>query len=1088
MPKRVLLLTILAALISLCQATWLIDENFDALTTLPAGWITHDDGDGSVWRNLDNASHAHSGTRAAFCDNYLPNQNADWLITPQLSISAGDSLIFFTRAWFGTEDLKVYVSTTGTAVSNFSTQLLHLQNLGTAYYRASCGLGAYAGQNIHLGWLWNCETYGILVDDVKVGQPTQVQPVLDLPESFSFVQGESITVDFTPYISCTDINTASLGVSGNVQVDVQISGRLVTFSAPNFNGTETLTFTLTDGNSGLTATDTVQITVLPPAVADLGVVGITVPRGFEYVGHVFYPTLTVQNTGTVPYNAAVTVSCLIQTGMGIEVYYHSGSYAVNLAPQETQSIALTTGYTPQMEGAYSAGFYLAPGDDNPNNNHQIKQFEVLTRITQGGPDGFGYHWIDSVDDSGPDYLWQDISQSGTSTVMYNVPSWGGDDNFSEPIPMGFAFPFYGLTYDHIYVDINGEILLAENTWQDDYPSPGWDGDGNMFNYMYPLPGYASMPALIAVYWDDLIAEQGVGDVWFQTLGTAPNRQTIVQWHNLRFLSGTGGSSVLKFQVIFHENGEIIMQYHTTQTGQSGSTVPHQNGRSATVGIQNEATNLGLCYLREIVQNNQYQGVEPPGNLLVDGLAIRFYAGTDTQAPTLTHVQPGNTFETAPLLTVNAIDLSAISTVTLHYNTGGAWQSLDFSSQQGNDYFFQLPALPLGAYLNYYFSATDALANSGNLPADAPQNFFSFKILPTPGSEVLIAYSGNQDYELEELPIYVGLLTALDVDYDVYDWQEYASYRFPLQYDAILCYATVGSYSPGADTLSLALMQYLDSGTIAEPRHVFFASDGWAFTQGGHPNSSPMKKLLEAYFRTDYVTTGAGGGTNGLAGPDVYTYQQGSILCRTASPIGDPGFEYPVFANSPDCIFRLTACPDWYAGQVQYPELGAVNAFTFEDGPVNGEAYLHDGVCATALELPIYKSFYFSFDFSQITDFYQRRDLLQDLLVWFGIMGVSASDAWLPGISTQITCVQPNPFNPRGTVTFTMDKASHALLEIYNLRGQKVATLADAELPAGAHNRVWDGRDVDGRCVSNGIYLLRLQTPETAATRKLVLQK
>jgi hypothetical protein len=165
-------------------------------------------------RNLNNATHAHSGTRAAFCDNYLPNQNADWLITPQLNIAEGDSLIFYTRSWISTEQLKVYISTTGTAINNFTTQLVHLQNIGTTYQRVSLNLSNWANQMIYIGFLWNCINYGILIDDVQIGQPLIIQPALNLPESFSFIQGETLTVDFTPFITCTDINSCTLSVSG----------------------------------------------------------------------------------------------------------------------------------------------------------------------------------------------------------------------------------------------------------------------------------------------------------------------------------------------------------------------------------------------------------------------------------------------------------------------------------------------------------------------------------------------------------------------------------------------------------------------------------------------------------------------------------------------------------------------------------------------------------------------------------------------------------------------------------------------------------------------------------------------------------
>ena len=135
--------------------------------------------------------------------------------------------------------------------------------------------------------------------------------------------------------------------------------------------------------------------------------------------------------------------------------------------------------------------------------------------------------------------------------MYGVNSFAGDDNFSEPIPIGFDFPFYGYNRDHFYADINGELLLTDNQWYKPFPNNGWNNDGNIFNFSYPIPGYSEMPALIAVYWDDLFADQGTGNVYFQTFGTAPNRYCVIEWNNLRFSAGTGGSPTLCFEVILH---------------------------------------------------------------------------------------------------------------------------------------------------------------------------------------------------------------------------------------------------------------------------------------------------------------------------------------------------------------------------------------------------------------------------------------------------------------------------------------------------------------------------------------------------------
>jgi hypothetical protein len=299
---------------------------------------------------------------------------------------------------------------------------------------------------------------------------------------------------------------------------------------------------------------------------------------------------------------------------------------------------------------------------------------------------------------------------------------------------------------------------------------------------------------------------------------------------------------------------------------------------------------------------------------------------------------------------------------------------------------------------------------------------------------------------------------------------------------------VGTHTALSDTLSLALMQYLDSGTTIEPKNVFFASDGFAGSTHANPNSSLIKKLFNAYFRSYFVPTGSGGGTNGLAGPEVYSYQYGSILCYTNSPIGIVGNEYQVYADSPDCIFRYDSCPDWYASEVQYPEIGAQSAFLFEDGPIDGHAYLYHGVCATTVTLPIYKAFYFSFDFSQVYQETQRQELMSDLMKWFGISPDASEDYNIPQVETKINGNYPNPFNPETTISFTLAKNAKVKLDIYNVRGQKIKTLLNDNLSAGIYNCLWDGKDDNGTIVSSAMYIVRLDDGNQIKQHKIMLIK
>ncbi|MDW8438772.1 MAG: T9SS type A sorting domain-containing protein, partial [Chloroherpetonaceae bacterium] len=78
---------------------------------------------------------------------------------------------------------------------------------------------------------------------------------------------------------------------------------------------------------------------------------------------------------------------------------------------------------------------------------------------------------------------------------------------------------------------------------------------------------------------------------------------------------------------------------------------------------------------------------------------------------------------------------------------------------------------------------------------------------------------------------------------------------------------------------------------------------------------------------------------------------------------------------------------------------------------------------------------------------------------------------------------PNPFNPVTTIQFSLAKAGKVTLEIYNVLGQKVATLIDGELNAGAHRYQWNAAGL-----ASGVYFYRLQSRDFVATKKAILVK
>jgi hypothetical protein len=81
---------------------------------------------------------------------------------------------------------------------------------------------------------------------------------------------------------------------------------------------------------------------------------------------------------------------------------------------------------------------------------------------------------------------------------------------------------------------------------------------------------------------------------------------------------------------------------------------------------------------------------------------------------------------------------------------------------------------------------------------------------------------------------------------------------------------------------------------------------------------------------------------------------------------------------------------------------------------------------------------------------------------------------------------PNPFNPTTFIQFTLSKSSDLQLNVYNLNGQYVKTIAAGNYSAGAHLATWDGRDSRGKAVASGIYLYRLTSAGTSFTKKMIL--
>ncbi|MGQ0721154.1 MAG: FlgD immunoglobulin-like domain containing protein [Candidatus Eiseniibacteriota bacterium] len=98
----------------------------------------------------------------------------------------------------------------------------------------------------------------------------------------------------------------------------------------------------------------------------------------------------------------------------------------------------------------------------------------------------------------------------------------------------------------------------------------------------------------------------------------------------------------------------------------------------------------------------------------------------------------------------------------------------------------------------------------------------------------------------------------------------------------------------------------------------------------------------------------------------------------------------------------------------------------------------------------------------------------------------AADVAVPAASGNLLgAAWPNPFAASTTVPFTVRRTSVVNLSVFDVTGRLVRTLASGGFSAGEHVTSWDGQDGSGRPAAAGVYFVRLDAGEDAATRRIV---
>jgi len=81
---------------------------------------------------------------------------------------------------------------------------------------------------------------------------------------------------------------------------------------------------------------------------------------------------------------------------------------------------------------------------------------------------------------------------------------------------------------------------------------------------------------------------------------------------------------------------------------------------------------------------------------------------------------------------------------------------------------------------------------------------------------------------------------------------------------------------------------------------------------------------------------------------------------------------------------------------------------------------------------------------------------------------------------------PNPFRGAAMLPFLLAQAGRVRLEVFDLRGRKLATLLDGMREAGPQSARWDGNDDLGRALGAGVYVVKLSGDGLEFARRIVL--
>jgi hypothetical protein len=709
---------------------------------------------------------------------------------------------------------------------------------------------------------------------------------------------------------------------------------------------------------------------------------------------------------------------------------------------------------------------------------------------EGGPDVYGYTWVDSDTAIGPVFSWIDTTSGWTEvTGLF-------DDNVVGPIPLGFAFPYYWYTVDQIYVGSNGYISFSDATLE--------------AAAFQPLPDPTRPNDVVAPLMDDLDFTVGDPSCYYWT--NAATDTFIISYLDVRFWNSPASTNT--FQIILSGPDSTITFQILDQTG------PSQSQDSRSVGIEDVTGTVGLRYLF---------GYTPPENVIHDDLAILFMPPDST------------TYVVTDAAVTDAGSEDSRGFIMLPTDSRDLWAVVKNTGNQvaaGFDVYGWI----MDTLGTVYFGDTVTIASLDPGAVDTAMFTPSW----TPPSEMTYIFKAKvnllgdgvdvNDSAMAEVLVvgYPGEFTWVDDFTEMgMSWNGtgsgWANKFTPPQYPCLVQSVSARVETTFAPPKTITV-QLLDDDTpdgspgtvLADTTFTVSASGGAWYTYTLHPGhyfvftdgsffvgyiqndaSDPFIAMdfSEPKSRHGWEYTGSYAPHRDNDSMDIalkasVDVAPGPTLIQAYAsdgPTQNPGIDDddyvvlnfntetnipPLDAANIDAVLPLSSGHTWLSGD------NSINSAVWSSDSTQLVIYLvtSGGLPTVAVGDTVYP------DSVTITDRWGIPCESPRVIEGSFAVGVEESPLKRHPFVNVLKMANPNPFVTRTRIAFEVGSRTHTKVSVYDASGRTVSTLVDHVRDPGRYVIDWDGTDETGRSLGSGIYFVRMTAGSYSGTIKVGLLK